>query len=109
MSRQNLVTPSAMVQLLRKMHQSEHGAAWRDMLPIAGEDGSLAGRLRGASTRGRVWAKTGSLTGVAALAGYVENKDGELLAFAIFVNNSESRNGTITRVIDRIVRLIAGS
>jgi len=109
LTRQNLATPSAMTALLRHMQQSEHRAAWTAMLPIAGEDGSLAGRLRNAAVRRRAWAKTGSLGGVAALAGYVSNQEDELLAFAIFVNHHNMTNGAATLLLDRIVELIARS
>ena len=109
LSRQSLVTPAAMAALLRHMHESELGAMWMPLLPVAGQDGSLTGRLTGRSVAGRVWAKTGSLRGVAALAGYILNQDDEPLAFAIFVNHHNMTNGNATLLLDRIVELLARS
>jgi D-alanyl-D-alanine carboxypeptidase/D-alanyl-D-alanine-endopeptidase (penicillin-binding protein 4) len=109
LSRQNLVTPAAVVKLLRHMHDSELGAIWKPLLPVAGQDGSLTGRLAGRGVTGRVWAKTGSLSGVAALAGYVLNQDDEPLAFAIFANHHSMSTGAADALIDRIVQLLARS
>jgi D-alanyl-D-alanine carboxypeptidase/D-alanyl-D-alanine-endopeptidase (penicillin-binding protein 4) len=109
LSRLNLVTPQATVALLRTMHESEHGAAWMALPPVAGGDGSLNGRMKAVPTRGRVWAKTGSLTGVAALAGYVADENDRLLAFAIFVNNHNMSSGAAALLIDRLVAEIASN
>ena len=109
LSRQNLVTPQAMVNLLRFLYQSEHSAVWTALLPVGGTDGTLASRLRSRSVAGRVWAKTGNLTGVSALAGYVSNRKDHLLAFTIFVNNHDLTSAEVTTLIDRIVEEIARS
>lgn len=56
------------------------------MLAVAGQDGTLARRFLGTPVAGRLRAKTGSLDGVAALGGYVDNSSGTTLAFAYVVN-----------------------
>jgi D-alanyl-D-alanine carboxypeptidase/D-alanyl-D-alanine-endopeptidase (penicillin-binding protein 4) len=57
-------------------------------LAVAGEDGTLQNRLRGASTRGLVRAKTGTLAAVSALSGYVLSADGRAgYAFSVLVND----------------------
>jgi D-alanyl-D-alanine carboxypeptidase/D-alanyl-D-alanine-endopeptidase (penicillin-binding protein 4) len=55
-------------------------------LAVAGQDGTLARRFLGTPVAGRLRAKTGSLDGVAALGGYVDNSSGTTLAFAYVVN-----------------------
>jgi len=57
-------------------------------LPIAGRDGTLRRRMHGTQAFGRLRAKTGSIDGVAALAGVVQSRGGELLAFSVLVNDS---------------------
>ena len=52
-------------------------------LPIAGEDGTLRSRQHGTFTKGNVYAKTGTLTGISSLAGYCTAANGHRLAFAI--------------------------
>lgn len=109
LSRETLVTPQAMAALLRHMDESEYGSLWSGLLPIAGQDGSLADRLKSRATNGRIWAKTGSLTGVAALAGYVMNQKDERFAFVLFANDFNPARIDAADVLDRIVELIARS
>ena len=109
LSRQSLLTPSALTTLLRVMNDSPHRGVWMDLLPTAGTDGSLLNRLRGRSVRGRVRAKTGGLAGVAALAGYAPNANGEMLAFAILINHHNLTAGPATGLVDRVVQAIAAS
>jgi D-alanyl-D-alanine carboxypeptidase/D-alanyl-D-alanine-endopeptidase (penicillin-binding protein 4) len=58
-----------------------------EALPVAGVDGTLAGRMKGTRAEGNVHAKTGSVTGVSTLAGYVTAANGHLLAFVIMNQN----------------------
>ncbi len=60
-----------------------------DALPIAGVDGSLASRMKGTAAAGNVRAKTGTMSNIRSLAGYVTTRGGERLAFVIVVNNFE--------------------
>jgi D-alanyl-D-alanine carboxypeptidase/D-alanyl-D-alanine-endopeptidase (penicillin-binding protein 4) len=66
-----------------------------------GVDGTLERRLRGTLAEGRIRAKTGSISNVRALAGYVTTVAGERLAFAIVANNFKVRGSTIDAVTDR--------
>ncbi|HXY38933.1 MAG TPA: D-alanyl-D-alanine carboxypeptidase/D-alanyl-D-alanine-endopeptidase, partial [Vicinamibacteria bacterium] len=92
LARTDLVTPQGLVSLLVAMDGHPQAAAFRDSLPVAGRDGTLATRLRGTPAEGRVQAKTGSLNLVNALAGYATARDGERVAFAILVNNHAGRS-----------------
>ena len=62
----NLVTPAALVKVLRWARTQPWYAQFYDTLPVGGVDGSLAKRYGGTPSVGRVHAKTGSLTQVAA-------------------------------------------
>jgi D-alanyl-D-alanine carboxypeptidase/D-alanyl-D-alanine-endopeptidase (penicillin-binding protein 4) len=109
LSRETLVTPRAVVALLKSMYDSKLRASWIDLLPVAGEDGSLRERLRSPGVRGRVHAKSGSMEGVAALAGYVTGGDAEPLAFAIFMNHGRMKEPDARSLIDRIATEIAAA
>jgi D-alanyl-D-alanine carboxypeptidase/D-alanyl-D-alanine-endopeptidase (penicillin-binding protein 4) len=106
LSRQNLVAPAATVKLLRHLHRSPHRDAWVSLLPIGGEDGTLAERFTGNPEGRRVRAKTGTLSHVSALAGYIESRSRGPLAFALMVNNFNSASSEIRPVVDRIVLLL---
>ncbi len=106
LSRLDLVTPESMVKLLVRMSQSPAAQVFRASLPLAGRDGTLAGRLRGARTAEHVSAKTGALTYVHALSGYTTTADGEPLAFAIICNEETARTPG-SRAADALVGLLA--
>lgn len=98
-SRADYVTPRATVQLLERLTTHKDYSAFRRALPILGVDGTLAKSVGPDSpARGKVFAKTGTLTWEnvmngrtlltsKALAGYMTTAQGRNLAFAMFVNN----------------------
>jgi len=106
LSRGNLVTPQAVVQLLRYMYTGPLQEKWISMLPIGGEDGTLSTRFAGNANAARVHAKTGSLAHVAALSGYAQRTDGEWVAFSILVNNFNGPAGAVRAVMDRVCGLL---
>lgn len=64
-------------------------------MPIAGVDGTLSKRMRGTKAQGNVHAKTGTVTGVSSLAGYVTAANGHQLCFSII------NQGVLTSVVAR--------
>jgi D-alanyl-D-alanine carboxypeptidase/D-alanyl-D-alanine-endopeptidase (penicillin-binding protein 4) len=108
LSRLDLVTPEAVVKLLRAMSKSEHGAIWTSSLPVAGADGTLKDRFAPMQDRpemGRVMAKTGTLRHVTALSGYVQTQDRQLLAFSVFTNNMNASSADMRAFVDDLVLL----
>jgi D-alanyl-D-alanine carboxypeptidase/D-alanyl-D-alanine-endopeptidase (penicillin-binding protein 4) len=109
LSRRDLTTPRALVRLLAFLANGPAADALRDMLPVAGVDGTLAGRMRGTPAAGNLHAKTGSMTYVNCLAGYVTSAAGEHLAFAILLNGYVPPKGTLASTdIDAIAVWLAG-
>jgi D-alanyl-D-alanine carboxypeptidase/D-alanyl-D-alanine-endopeptidase (penicillin-binding protein 4) len=106
LSRLDLITPESTVKLLVRMTRSQAAAAFRASLPVAGRDGTLAGRLRGARIAEHISAKTGTITYVQALAGYAATAQGEPLAFAIICNEETDRRAA-TEAVDAIAALLA--
>jgi len=87
LSRRDLVTPAAVATLLRWAAQQPWFAAFRDSLPVAGEDGTLSDRMLKTPAADHVWAKTGTLGHVESLSGYATSAGGGHLVFSFFVNN----------------------
>jgi D-alanyl-D-alanine carboxypeptidase/D-alanyl-D-alanine-endopeptidase (penicillin-binding protein 4) len=106
LSRKNLVTAAAVTKLLRYADSQPWAAKFRDTLPLAGADGSLADRFKGSVAESRVWAKTGSLSHVNALSGYVTSMSGERLAFSILVNNHNVNAHRSIEAIDKLVEVL---
>jgi serine-type D-Ala-D-Ala carboxypeptidase/endopeptidase (penicillin-binding protein 4) len=106
LDRADLVTPAAVIALLRYVYESRNRQSWIDLLPIGGEDGTLSTRFADGDSAGRIHAKTGSLMHVASLSGYAQRADGSWVAFSILVNNFNAPAASIRSVIDRICTLI---
>jgi D-alanyl-D-alanine carboxypeptidase/D-alanyl-D-alanine-endopeptidase (penicillin-binding protein 4) len=86
LSHQNHTTPRDVVELLVGMDDSHVGEPLRLSLAVAGRSGTLSKRMRRTAARDRCRAKTGTLNGVSALAGYCESPAGARTAFAFLMN-----------------------
>ena len=106
LSRHNLISPEALVQTLRLMANSPAASIYRQSLPIAGESGTLKNRLNSTPNRVILQAKTGTLSGVSALSGYIEVPDYEPLVFSIIVNQSDLSAASMRSATDEIVLLL---
>jgi len=109
LSRQNLVSPGAVIALLAYMWRSPHKEAWLETLPIAGVDGSLQARFLATPAAEILRAKTGTLTHVSALSGYIDAPDGRRLAFSVFANNYSGDAARVRGIIDRLSTALFGA
>jgi D-alanyl-D-alanine carboxypeptidase/D-alanyl-D-alanine-endopeptidase (penicillin-binding protein 4) len=107
LSRNDMVTAEATLQLLTYMHRHRFASAFRDALPIAGVDGSLRNRFKGTPAENNLRAKTGTLSSATSLSGYVRDAAGEDLAFSIMVNNYPEDADVRASCIDPIAVLLA--
>ena len=103
LSRQNLVTPHAVVQLLQFASRQNWGEEFRDSLPVAGVDGSMADRCKNLEPEAHVYGKTGALGGIKTLSGYAATAKGELLGFSVMANNFSLPGKRVNDAIDSIV------
>lgn len=86
LSRLNLVAPDHLIQLLAYVQEQGYAQFFESSLPIAGVDGTLENRFRDTPAANKLIAKTGSMSGVNGLSGYVTAANGDKLAFAILMN-----------------------
>lgn len=107
LSRQNLVSPRNLVRLLNYLANTPSFSYFYDSLPIAGVDGSLKNRMKKTSAENNCHAKTGSLSGVSSLSGYVKTAEGEPLVFSILMNHHLCPASKARAVQDKIVVLLA--
>ena len=103
LSRQNLASPDAIAQILRVMANSPLASVYRTSLPVAGVNGTLKSRFQGTNAQGIVLAKTGTMSGVVALSGYINPPNYEPLVFSIIVNQSDQTASVLRQTIDNIV------
>lgn len=103
LSSRNLVTPRALAQLLRYMHQHPRKEAFSQALPRSGARGSLQDRFINTPLAGRVVAKTGSINHVSSLSGYIERPGRSPLIFSVLANNHAVSSARAIRQIDAVV------
>lgn len=108
LSRQNLVSPEAIVQLLTIMARSPHAQIYENSLPIAGETGTLANRFRDTPLAGQLRAKTGTLTGVAALSGYLNHPEWGPVAFSLIIDHANTPTRDLRAALDQVVLWLYG-
>jgi D-alanyl-D-alanine carboxypeptidase/D-alanyl-D-alanine-endopeptidase (penicillin-binding protein 4) len=107
LSRRDLITASATVQLLTYMSRHRFASAFRDALPVAGVDGTLAKRMKGTPAMGNARAKTGTIETVATLSGYVTSAAGERLVFSVLLNNYPESSSARRVFTDDLAVLLA--
>jgi D-alanyl-D-alanine carboxypeptidase/D-alanyl-D-alanine-endopeptidase (penicillin-binding protein 4) len=108
MSPYNRASPRGLVTMLRWAAGRPWGADFRASLPIGGVDGTLARRFHEGGLKGRVFAKTGSLTATNALSGYMLSARGETLVFSILANDVPE-DVRATAIMDQALELVAAS
>ena len=109
LSYHNLVTAEMIVQLLEGMqHQTEVFPLFYQSLPIAGVDGTIRNRMKKTPAEGNLRAKTGTISGVSSLSGYVQTLDGERLIFSMSMQNFIYPTRLYQRAQDKIGALLAG-
>ncbi|MBZ5507425.1 MAG: D-alanyl-D-alanine carboxypeptidase/D-alanyl-D-alanine-endopeptidase [Acidobacteriia bacterium] len=106
LSRRDLVTPAAAVQLLLYAARQPWGAVFEESLPVSGTDGSLADRFQHTPSAGLIHAKTGSLSHVNALSGYGQTQAGKRFVFSIFCNNHNLPGKKVLEAMDSVVQLL---
>lgn len=107
LSRSDLISAAATVQLLTYMRRHRYATAFREALPIAGVDGTLRNRMKGTAAQNNLRAKTGTLSTASSLSGYVTTASGEELVFSIMVNNYPDGVNPPSVCIDPIAVLLA--
>ena len=108
LTRYDFVSPEALVTVLGHVYRdAKLRGPFEASLPIAGRDGTLANRMKGTPAEGNVRAKSGSMTGVRSLSGYVRTAGDEDLVFAIVANNFETPPDVVNAATDAIVVRLA--
>ena len=107
LSRHNLVSPRSMVEILEMIDSTPNGATYRSFLPVAGESGTLASRFVGTPAQGIVQAKTGTMSGVSSLSGYIDASNVyPQIVFSIITNFSDKSASYAREGADQIVVML---
>ena len=98
---QDAMSAETFVQLLTYMSRSREFEAFYKSLPVSGESGTLRGFLAGGVLKGRVHAKSGTISGTKNYAGYIDMPNGERWAFAILINSATGKARNIGPAIEK--------
>jgi len=101
LSRYNLFTPRDFVWVLNRMRAEFGMDRIREIFPT-GDSGTLKGYY--SADNGRIYAKTGSMSGVVAVSGYLYTRTNRLLVFSVLVNNYKGTGAAARRSIERFVK-----
>lgn len=107
LARADLVSPQTLVRVLDRMQTSPDFSVYYYALPIAGVDGTIARRMRGTPAANNVHAKTGSISWVRSLSGYVTDAAGRRLIFSALCNKYTTPPDSVTRTADSIAATLA--
>ncbi len=102
MSSTNLISTHDLSLLLAELQDKNEFQAFKNSLPVAGVDGSLQYRFRNSDLKNRMFAKTGYISGVRSISGYLKAKSDKTVIFSIVTNNYSMS----TSYIDSIHRSI---
>ena len=108
LSRYGYVSAELMTSVLERLHADpRHRDAFTATLAIAGRDGTVLNRLRGTRAEGNARVKTGSISNMRSLSGYVHTRDGEPLVFSVVANDFAIPAATVNWIADLAVEILA--
>jgi len=103
----NQASSEALVQTLQAMALLPDALVFRNSLSVAGVSGTLKDRFRNTLAQGRLQAKTGTITGVVSLSGYLTPPNFSPLTLSILVNYAGASTATVRSAVDEVVLLLA--
>ena len=108
LSRYDYLSPDAVIAVLTYLWSDpRHAEQYRAALPVFGVSGNVANRLKDTPASGRVWAKTGSMSQVRSLSGYLLTAEDEPLVFSFIVNGFRVPMREIDAAMDKaLLRLV---
>jgi D-alanyl-D-alanine carboxypeptidase/D-alanyl-D-alanine-endopeptidase (penicillin-binding protein 4) len=109
MSVYNRVTPRMMTRFLQWTSRQPWAEDFRSTLAVGGVDGTLSRRFRDTPLQGRIFAKSGTLTGTNTLSGFLLSAKGKMLIFSAYANDRPEEVGSATTALDVALRQIAAA
>jgi D-alanyl-D-alanine carboxypeptidase/D-alanyl-D-alanine-endopeptidase (penicillin-binding protein 4) len=107
LSRNNRISASHFCDLLEYMTTSPMANEFFETLPVAGRNGTISDLCKGSAGEGRVFAKSGTMTGIKSYAGYIKTVNGKTLAFALIVNGFSCSQSTVKQHMEVLLNALS--
>jgi len=108
LSRYNYVTTNSIVTMLTHMWKNDAlRGPFAAALPVAAHDGTLSSRMKNTWLDSHVQAKTGTISNVRSLSGYLETKSGERIVFSIIGNHFTVPSSQIDAIAEKALALVS--
>ena len=107
LSKENRMSASQFVQLLKIQTQSNYFESYYKSIPVAGQTGTVKNLCKGQPGEGKVHAKSGSIEGIKAYAGYVDSKSGHQIAFTIIANDYPTSGSAMAKKMEPFLNSLA--
>lgn len=109
LSRYNYVTADTIVAVLKRVwSDGKHRGHFLAALPVGGHDGTLGSRMKNTALAGRVQAKTGTISNVRSLSGFLTTESGERLVFSIIGNHFTAGSAAVDEVAEKALLALVG-
>lgn len=104
----NLLSAELITSILNYVYEQESSVKndFINSLPVAGIDGTLSNRFKNSPAKGHVFAKTGTLSGVSNLSGYIDTASGNKLALSILVQNFVGNSSQAREFQEKICQIL---
>lgn len=109
LSRNNALSASFLCNYFAYIYTTPFFKSFYESMAEAGESGTLVRLFKNQKGDYKIRAKSGTMQGVRAYAGYAKNKKGEMLSFAILVNNFSVKSAEVREIIEKLMIAIADS
>lgn len=106
LSPSNSITADNMTDILKAMYSEKSFKAFYESIPVVGESGTVARLGKKSKASGNVRAKSGSIEGVRAYAGYFTAQNGELMCFSFMLNKYNSDFGSATKELEKLMTMM---
>jgi len=103
LSRTNLQTPDFQTAVIQSIYDTDKSQEFIKSLALAGKSGTLSSFLANTTLAGKLWGKSGSMSGVMAYSGLFINAKGEHIGFSILVNHFSSKPGKVKEAIESLL------
>jgi D-alanyl-D-alanine carboxypeptidase/D-alanyl-D-alanine-endopeptidase (penicillin-binding protein 4) len=107
LSKVNRMSAAQFVKLLGQTTQAQYYSTYFKSLPIAGQTGTVKNLCKGQAGEGRVHAKSGSIQGIKAYAGYVDSASGHQIAFALIANDYPISGAAMAKKMEPFLNSLA--